>query len=213
MAVARDAFHGFGAPLAIAAGALAVLALWTLASAAWSHALARALIEFDRVLLYLLALVTFGLVGRDPRRLRLMLYGVALGIAVVCGFAFVSRVAPDVWSAPSEFQNNRLSYPVTYWNALGLLAGLGIVLALHLTTDLREPRWLRVASAATVPMLGATILLTFSRGGIGACILGLAAYLLLGRPRGLVTGLVAIAPLTVVAVRAAYDATLLATTT
>src|SRR5439155_7523569 len=109
--------------------------------------------------------------------------------------------------------DERLSYPVTYWNALGLLASLGIVLVVHLTTDFREPRWLRVASAAAAPLLGATILLTFSRGGIAACILGLAAYLLLGRPRGALTGLAAVAPLTAVAVRAAYDATLVASTT
>src|SRR5206468_8181186 len=46
VSLARDPFHGFGVPLATGAGALAAFALWTLASAAWSHAPARALIEF-----------------------------------------------------------------------------------------------------------------------------------------------------------------------
>ena len=63
---------------------------------------------------------------------------------------------------------NRLSYPLTYWNALGLLAGLGIVFCAHLTTSLQEPPLVRVLAAAPIPALACTILFTFSRGAIGA---------------------------------------------
>src|SRR4051794_26003788 len=45
--LARRPFEGWTSALALASGALAGLAIWTLASASWSHAPARALSEFD----------------------------------------------------------------------------------------------------------------------------------------------------------------------
>src|SRR6266498_4085007 len=68
VSLARAPFAGFSRPLAIAAGALALYAGWTLLSGAWSNAPGRALVEFDRVLLYLAALVLLGSVGRTPTR-------------------------------------------------------------------------------------------------------------------------------------------------
>src|SRR3954453_17531619 len=56
----EDPFIAFSRPLAIAAGSLGLLALWTLLSAIWSDAPARALIEFDRTFAYLLMLILFG---------------------------------------------------------------------------------------------------------------------------------------------------------
>ena len=50
--LARRPFEGWSPALALASGALAGLAVWTLASALWSDAPARALAEFDRTLLY-----------------------------------------------------------------------------------------------------------------------------------------------------------------
>src|SRR6266496_2645574 len=51
--LAAEPFAGFSRPLAIAAGTFALYAGWTLLSAAWSDAPGRALVEFDRALLYL----------------------------------------------------------------------------------------------------------------------------------------------------------------
>ena len=48
------------------AGALALFVVWTLLSGGWSDAPARALVEFDRALLYLLMLVFIGLHARGP---------------------------------------------------------------------------------------------------------------------------------------------------
>ena len=64
--IASDPFRGFGRPLAIAGGALALYAVWTLLSSSWSDAPARALIEFDRALLYLSRAPAFGSIGREP---------------------------------------------------------------------------------------------------------------------------------------------------
>ena len=59
---------GLSWPLVAAAGALALLAVWTLVSTAWSDSSSRGLIEFDRTLLYLGLLVLFGSLPRTPER-------------------------------------------------------------------------------------------------------------------------------------------------
>jgi hypothetical protein len=61
-----------------------------------------------------------------------------------------------------------------------------------------------------MPVLGAALLFTYSRGAIGVAVIGLVAYALLARPRGLIPALVAAGPATAIAVKAAYDADLLA---
>jgi hypothetical protein len=53
--------------------------------------------------------------------------------------------------------------------------------------------------------------LTYSRGGLAVAVIGLAAYVVLGRPRGLPSALIAAAPATAIAMKAAYDATSLST--
>src|SRR3954447_11179164 len=120
--LAQRPVAGFSVPLGVAAGALILLAVWTLASAGWSDAAARALTEFDRLLLYLLVLVVFGSLPRTSTTARWLIYGLAGAMTLVCLSGFITRTVPDFWSAPPEFQRNRLSYPVGYWNALGLMA-------------------------------------------------------------------------------------------
>ena len=79
--------------------------------------------------------------------------------------------------------DDRLSYPLTYWNALGLLAAVGTILCFHLTCSRAEPPAVRVLGAAAVPLLVTTLFFTFSRGAIAAGIVGLVAYVVIGRPR------------------------------
>ena len=204
---------GFSRPIAIAAAPLALYALWTLVSAGSSDSLARSLIEFDRVLLYLAALLLFGSLARRSEQMRVMLWGVALGFAVVAGAALITRLLPETWPTDPNLQNDRLSYPLGYWNALGVLSALGVVLCLHLASRVREPPPARVLGAAAVPMLATTVLFTFSRGAIVAGVIGVVAYVLLGRPRALLSGLLATAPTTVIAAATAYHAEALATPT
>src|SRR5439155_15211276 len=139
-----------------------------------------------------------------------MVGGLAAGAVVVCLVGLITRTMPDVWPIAPDLQQGRLGYPLTYWNAFGLLAALGLVLCLHLACSEREPRVVRVIGAGVTPILGAALFFTFSRGAIGVAILGLVAYPLLARPRGLLGGLLACAPATAIAVVTAYDADLLA---
>jgi len=211
MVAAREPFAGFSLPGLCAIVGLGLYAGWTLLSGDWSGARARALLEFDRALLYLAALVLFASVPSTPARLRWMVRGLALGLFAVGLCALITRVLPELWPvAESGVVEGRLNFPLGYWNAVGVLAALGLVLGLHLTSSEGEPRVVRVAAAALAPVLATTLLLTFSRGAIGMAILGVLAYVVLARPRCLLTGLLATAPATAVAIRAGYEADLLA---
>jgi O-Antigen ligase len=199
-------FAGFSPALAVAAGALSLYAVWTLLSATWSDSTWRALVDFDRALLYLLALVLFGSRPRDSGQVRWMTRCLALAILVVCSIGLITRLAPDLWPIASNLSENRLSYPITYWNSLGLLASLGTILCLHFTSSRSEPRALRLAGAAAIPILVTTLFFTFSRGAIVAGAIGLVAYMVLGRPRALLSGLLATAPPAAVALAFSYQA-------
>jgi O-antigen ligase len=137
---------------------------------------------------------------------------VAVGIAIVGIVALATRLRPDLYPTELTLSPGRLSYPLTYWNSLALLVACGIVLCLHLTSDGREPWPIRILASALLPALAVVVYLTQSRGGMGAAGLGVALYVLLGRPRGLVLGLLAAAPVIYLTLRTAYDATALIST-
>ena len=191
--------------VALCIGALALYAGWTLASASWSHSSWRAVVEYDRSLLYLLVLLLFASVGTGTRDLKWMVRGLGLGIFVVCAAALTSRLLPDLVSTPSSYIDNRLSYPVTYWNTLGLLAAIGTILALYLTTSRDEPRSLRVIGAALAPIFLTTLFFTFSRGANLGGAVGLVTYIGFARPKSLVGGLSATVPASIPVLIAAYN--------
>ena len=207
--VAARPFEGLGWTVGVAAGALALLAAWTLASASWSDAPARALLEYDRTLLYLAAILLLGSVGWTAGRLRLALYGVLAAIVAVCAVAFVTRVLPDTFPADPGIAPERLEYPLGYWNALGLVSGFGIVGCAHLAASAGERAVVRVAGAMALPLLVSTLLLTFSRGAIAVSIAGLLLYACLVRERLLLTATAASAVPVAAAAVATYRADLL----
>ena len=208
--LAERPFAGWSAPLAATAGVLALFSVWSLASAGWSHAPARAIGEFDRALLYLLVLAFMGLHARAPGQLRSVLRWVGLAMAVTCAAALATRLLPTTFPTSAGVNNERLAFPLTYWNAMGIFCGLGAILLTHLTASEREPAAVRVAAAAALPVVTVTLYFTFSRGGIAAAIAGVVLYMLLAHPRGLVGALPAAGLPVAIALQRAYDSELLA---
>src|SRR3954453_10496549 len=204
--VADDPFAGFSRPLAVVSGLMALYAGWTLASGLWSDAHDRALIEFDRALLYLLVLVLMGLLPRRAYRAKWIVRACAAGAVAVCTAGFISRALPHVWPTSPGVSNQRLSFPLTYWNALGILATVGLLLTLALATSDRESRLSRAFAAAAVPILATTLLFTFSRGAIVVTIVGVFVYFVIARQRALLGGALAILPPAVIALVVAYGA-------
>jgi O-antigen ligase len=208
---ARHPFEGLAPITLVVMGALACYAALTLLSGIWSHSMSRALIEFDRVWLYLLVLVLFGTVQASTNSMRWLVRGLVLGVSIVCVSGLATRLLPNVWHTAPGVSNERLSYPVTYWNTLGLLAALGIVLAFHLSCSLSERRVVGVLAAGVLPLLAATLFFTFSRGAMLAGAIGLVVYVLVARPRGLSSAVLAVIPTTAVLILFAYRANLLDT--
>ncbi|MBA2792432.1 MAG: O-antigen ligase family protein, partial [Thermoleophilaceae bacterium] len=202
---------GLGLLGALTAGLLGAFAVWTLLSGAWSDAPARALLEFDRALLYVLTFALFATLPRSTRGLSVMLWGFAGAAAAICLAGLASRVLPDLVPSASNVANERLSYPVTYWNTLGMVATLGILACFHIAAAERGPKVARILGAAAVPGLAVTLLFTFSRGAILVLPVALVVYVVVGRPRGLLSAVLATVPPSVVALVVAYGADMLAT--
>src|SRR4051812_41465634 len=155
--VAENPFAGYTRRLGIAALLLTTFATLTLASQLWSDMPDRAMTEFNRALFYLAILVLLGLLPRRAWRMPWMMRGLAAGILFVCTCALITRVLPRVWPTAENVAAQRLSFPLTYWNALAILAGIGVILALGIAANPRERRWASALAAGFVPIAAATL--------------------------------------------------------
>jgi hypothetical protein len=198
--LAEAPFEGFGRAMVWATVGLGGFALWTLLSAFWSHAPAQALINFDRALMLWLALVLFGSFRWDRERLLWAVRVLAATMVVIAILGLITRILPNLHATPENFARDRLAYPLSYWNGLGVFIAVAILLCCGLATREEEPPLSKALASAAVPILAATLYFTFSRGSIGALLIGLVAFAALSARRELLTSFVAIVPPTVIAV-------------
>ncbi len=202
-ALAKRPLQGVSPPLIATVAAMAGFAGWTLLSADWSDSVSRMLPAYSRALLYGLVLFFFGMLPFDVRRVRWMLYGVAGAIVAICGAALTARLLPHVIFDPTLVNETRLGYPLTYWNALGILSCVGVVLCVHLSCSARDAPLARVLGAAATPLVALALYYTLSRGAIWAAPAALVVYALVGRPRALLSGALATIPATAAVLLAA----------
>ena len=153
---------------------LALFAGWTLASTTWAPIKGDAYQAGVLVFVYLGVLVAACALLRAPGARRLVEPTLAAGILIVIGYSISERLLPGVLhfhrSASAE---GRLEQPLTYWNAMGELAAIGVVLAARIAGDTRR-RWaLRAVALAACAPLGLGLYLSFSRGALFACAAGL----------------------------------------
>jgi hypothetical protein len=213
MLLADRPFAGWSVAGGVAVGALTLLATWTLLSSSWSGSAERALLEFDRTLLYVLVLALFATYVREPGGVSVTLRWLVLAASIVAAAGLAARLAPDVSGLTEPVSPERLSYPLTYWNAMGIFCAVGALLAFHVASAAREPLAVRVLATMAVAPLALAGYFTFSRGAIAAAGLGLVVYLVAARPRGALFALATAVPAAAVAIHAAYGADLLGTTT
>ena len=113
---------------------------------------------------------------RDAEPLGAGLFAGTVGIA---GYALATRLFPnrlDGFDQPDV--PYRLSEPIGYWNALGLLAAIGLLLGFGFAAHARRYTY-AAAAAGSLPVLGTTLYFTFSRGAWVALILGAGVMVLL----------------------------------
>jgi O-antigen ligase len=171
-------------------GMLGALAIWSAAGMIWTLSGERTLAAVARDLTYLLVLA-FSIGALRARQARYLLSGVGTGIVVIALLALASRLHPGWFTANATNAllpavRSRLSYPLNYWNALAELIALGIPLILGLAVQARSTV-ARALSSGALPMLGLTIALTLSRGGLVALALALLTFLILVPQRGQAT--------------------------
>jgi O-antigen ligase len=188
------------APGRLALAGLALLAVWTAVSISWAPESTSAVADADRLLLYLTGFAA-ALAVLDTRwAVRAIEPALALGCLVVIGYGLSERLLPGALHFERDLSTfGRLAQPLTYWNAMGTLGAIGVVLCARLTADAsRSPRLRAVAAGASVPLFLGTYL-TYSRGALGAMAVGLAVLLVLARDSAQVRALALLIPAGVVA--------------
>jgi hypothetical protein len=171
-------------PARAALVALAGLAAWTWIAASWSSSPAGADQELELALLYLPALAAGAIAWRDRRAARMVEPALAAGALIVIGYGLSGRLVPGVVHLHATARaGGRLEQPMTYWNATGALAAIGLVLCARVAGDVTRPRALRIAAAAAAAPLGMGAYLSFSRGAIACLLAGLAALVAFDRSR------------------------------
>jgi tetratricopeptide (TPR) repeat protein len=158
-----------------ALGAFGVLVVLTAASIAWSMDPNSSWLETNRVLSYLAAFGgAIALARLAPARWSAVLSGVGIACVVICTYALATKVFPR-WLAEDELAA-RLRAPFGYWNAVGLMAAMGVPPMLWLAAR-RSGHAAR--NALAYPALGVLLvclLLAYSRGALLALALGLAFW-------------------------------------
>lgn len=173
--------------IALAAGFVG----WTAVSLSWVSDRGAGYEDVIRALLYLGGFLVLVLWGRG--RERRWLEGVLVGGGVVVVVALVARLTGFDDGGLTEqlpASGGRLTFPLGYWNALGLLAAIVATLAVWVAgsgSDLRAR-----FGVALIPACAIVIALTDSRGAMIAAIAGAAvAAGFATRRRDAVAGLIA----------------------
>ena len=169
----------------VALGLLAGLALWTLLSMSWASDGGRAFAQFDQVSLYVAVLALAIALGRLVPS-SVIVGGTALALSAIACVALTSRFFPSTFGVePSTILPSltpRLSFPLGYWNGLGIEVALAYPLLLSIMVS-RRSRLARALAALPLPLLSAVMYLTSSRGAFLAAVVAIAAYLLLAPDR------------------------------
>jgi hypothetical protein len=192
--VARTPFAGVSAGVCAAGIALTGFAMWTLLSGRWSDSPARALLEYNRALLYVAAFVLAGTVARSPARARVVLLALTVAAVGVSVAATATWLLPEVFPAGGDLDRVRQGWPTSYWNATGLIAALALVWCTSLTCSGRERHWIRVLAAGLAPLPVAALIFTVSRGAVAVAIGGLIVAMAAIRSRAIPGGLLAVGP-------------------
>ena len=180
----------------VAVFALAGFAAWVGLSMIWSESADRSAQELARAATYLGVLVLFAVVQTREHR-HLTLGSAAAGIAFVGILALLSRMEPEAFPKNETLDlvrasQERLNYPLNYWNGLAGLIAIGVPLVAHFAACGRALTS-RVLASAALPALLLAVYLTLSRGGGLALAAGVVALIALHPRRGAVGAQLAVA--------------------
>ena len=173
-------------------GGLAALACWQLLSIVWSSTATWPVLEAERTLVYAAAAVALLFIVR-PSRVPSLVMGTVVGISIVALYALATRLFPGyVGGSYDPSAGYQLAAPIGYWNALGVLLGMGILLALGLGLEAAPP--IRATAGALLVPTAVALYFTFSRGALAALAVGLVVLIALRLRAAVGVAILAVTP-------------------
>jgi len=155
------------------AALMGALAVWIALSSLWSISTSASIRELERMLVYVAVALAVALVLRRGDTAG-VLGGVLIGVTLVSTYALATRLLPDRFETHDDpIVSYRLAEPIGYWNALGVLAAMGLVVTVGVAAHARRTS-VSLAASAAAPILAMTLYFTFSRGGWASLVIGLA---------------------------------------
>jgi O-antigen ligase len=174
---------------AIAVGLLVAFAVWCGLSLLWSVSPADTWVEVNRAIEYaLFTALALAAASRAADAAELVARGFVVVAVAVGLYALAGKVVPWVHVGGLIDLNqtaifSRLRAPLDYWNALGLVCVLAVPLALRMATDTTRRPPARLRALLALGLLLVVLGLTYSRGGVLALVVAVAAATWLGGPR------------------------------
>jgi O-antigen ligase len=166
-----------------AIAALGVFLGITFVSLSWSGSSEHTLAEVARVDAYA-GLVALALLGLNRYTWRAAASGLGFAAIAICLLSVASRLDPTAFPDPLAgiITTDRLSYPLNYWNAVAAWGAMTLAIGLAWSANGRQ-LVMRCVGGAALPIAGVTVYLTYSRGGIVASAVAVAAVIVLSRNR------------------------------
>jgi hypothetical protein len=166
----------------VTGGLLAGFAALAGASMVWAASAEQAFLEFERSVMYV-GVYALAVVAGKFRHARHWSDGMAIGIVGIALVAFSSRCFSGLFEEGElprllPDAGTRLSFPVNYWNGLGILVALSSPLLLRAGVAERRPS-ARGLALAPLPLIAAVVYLSSSRTGAVVLLLGTIVFICL----------------------------------
>lgn len=167
---------------ALSMAAFAALALLTALSIAWSVTPDLSWLEAARTTGYLAAFASAMALARlFPERWAAVLSAIGAAAVILTGWAVVVKVF--TLGAGGQPQYGRLLAPFGYWNATGLMAGMGMPVLLWAASRRESGRLVRSLTLPGLAVLGSVVILSYSRTALAATLIGLLVLVVFSRSR------------------------------
>jgi tetratricopeptide (TPR) repeat protein len=174
---------------------------WIALSLLWTTVVPDTVLEVERVLVYLAAAAA-GVLLLRRRSVAAVVLGLWGAQVVVTTYALITRLFPDQFGTFDPISSYRLSDPLGYWNALGILAAIGWLLAVGLAA--RSGPLVRCLAAGSTVIFALALYFTYSRASWIALVVGLAIAIALETRRlQLITTALVLAPWSIAAIAVA----------
>jgi hypothetical protein len=160
---------------AVAAGVFGLFVVFSAVSTVWSVAPDQSWLEANRLVSYL-AVFAIGvvLVQLSPQRWTALLGGITGACLLVSGWALLHKAFPGSLDADEVYA--RLREPFGYWNAVGLMAALGVPGCLWLGARRAGHAAVNALAYPATGLLIVVTMLSYSRGALLALVLGCAFW-------------------------------------